>query len=132
MQRYPSAAGQMLVALDWYLGPTYEIAILGGAFDLDTMDAIKNLRERYIPNRLVAFRSEPTRPAATEAARGNEAERGIRSAALDPLFAGKKTLESAPTVYICENFACQAPLNGVGDATAAWDRLSTVHMTAPP
>ena len=125
MQRYPSAAGQMLIALDWHLGPTYEIAILGGSFDVGTMDAITQLRQLYIPNKLVAFRSEPTRPAATEAAVGNEAQRGIRSAALDPLFAGKEALEPSPTVYLCENFACQAPVSGVGDAMAAWERLGS-------
>ncbi len=124
MQRYPAAAGQMLIALDWYLGPTYEIAILGGAFDVDTMDAMKNLRERYIPNKLVAFRSEPTRPAATETATTNEAQRGLRSAALDPLFTGKETLNPSPTVYVCENFACQAPVTGVAEVIAAWERLA--------
>jgi uncharacterized protein YyaL (SSP411 family) len=132
MQRYPSAAGQMLTALDWYLGPTYEIAILGGAFDVSTMDAITNLRQRYIPNKLLAFRSEPTRPAATETAVDNEAQRGVRSAALDPLFSGKETLDPPPTVYICENFACQAPVNAVAAALAAWDRLSATETGRAP
>jgi uncharacterized protein YyaL (SSP411 family) len=129
MQRYPTAAGQMLIALDWHLGPAYEIAILGGAFDVSTMDAIANLRQRYVPNKLLAFRSEPTRPAATENAANNEAQRGIHSPALDPLFAGKKTLEPTPTVYVCENFACQAPVTGVEGAVATWDRLT---VPSPP
>jgi uncharacterized protein len=126
MQRYPTAMGQMLIALDWHLGPVYEIAIRGGAFDVGTMDAITNLRRRFIPNKLLAFRSEPTRPAATETATSNEAQRGIRSGALDPLFDGKKALPGAPglpTVYICENFACQEPVTGVANAIAAWERL---------
>ena len=101
------------------------IAVLGGAFDVGTMDALNNLRQRYIPNKLLAYRSEPTRPGATETAAGNEAQRGIRSAALDPLFAGKETLDPPPTVYICEEFACQAPVAGVGDAIAAWERLAS-------
>ncbi|MEX2137942.1 MAG: thioredoxin domain-containing protein [Pirellulales bacterium] len=125
MQRYPTAAGQMLIALDWHLGPTHEIAILGGAFDVDTMDAVARLRERFIPNKLIAFRSEPTRPATTETATSNEAQRAIRSAALDPLFSGKKALQPPPTVYLCENFACQAPGTGVAEAISVWDRLSS-------
>jgi uncharacterized protein YyaL (SSP411 family) len=114
MQRYPSAAGQMLIALDWYLGPTYEIAILGGAGEANTTRAIAELRKRFIPNKLVAFR-----PASV----GSVPQGEHRSEALDGLFAGKESLDPPPTVYICENFACQAPIAGVADVLAAWQRL---------
>jgi len=125
MQRYPSAAGQMLLAVDFFVGPTYEIAIVGGVFDVSTMEVLHALRQRYIPNKLLALRTEPTRPAATEAAVDNEAQRGVRSAAIDGLFAGKEALKPSPTVYVCENFACQAPVNGLENALAVWDRLAS-------
>jgi uncharacterized protein YyaL (SSP411 family) len=126
MHRHPMAAAQMLIALDWFLGPTHEIAILGGAFDVATMQAIAELRQRYIPNKVVAFRSEPTRPPASEVADSNEVIRHIRSAALDALFAGKEALDQPPTVYVCENFACQAPVTGADKALTTWDRLEHV------
>jgi uncharacterized protein YyaL (SSP411 family) len=126
LHRHPMAAGQMLIALDWFLGPTYEIAILGGAFDVATMQALAELRQRYIPNKVVAFRSEPTRPPAGEAADSNEIIRHIRSSALDALFAGKEANEQPPTVYVCEDFACQAPVTGVEKALTTWNRLEHV------
>jgi uncharacterized protein YyaL (SSP411 family) len=125
MQRYPTAAGQMLIALDWLLGPTYEIAILAEDKDKRTTQAICRLRERYIPNKLVAFRHKSAHTAVQIA---DNDQRGARSLALDPLFAGKDSIPGAraPTVYVCESFTCQAPVAGIDDALAAWERLAVV------
>jgi uncharacterized protein YyaL (SSP411 family) len=110
MQRYPTAAGQMLVALDWYLGPTYEIAVLGDASQISTRQAIDELSRRYIPNKLLALRSHGALPAN-------------QSPALDALFANKDA-PAQPTVYLCQNFTCEAPIAGIDDVLAAWDRLT--------
>jgi uncharacterized protein YyaL (SSP411 family) len=108
MERFPSAAGQMLAALDFHLGPTPEIVILGGD-DPDTAAALAELRHRFIPNKIVASR------------RSSEESRA--SSALSPLFAGKTPQQPPPTVFVCENFACQAPVNGKLAAIEAWQRL---------
>jgi uncharacterized protein YyaL (SSP411 family) len=130
MQRYPSAAGQMLIALDWHLGPTYEIAILGQSHDDQTKQVIDDLQKRYLPNKLVAFRAEPTARAPANSGRGEEPPGGARSAALDPLFAGKVTVGAAgPVAYICQDFACQAPLVGAEQISAEWKRLTTAPQT---
>ena len=101
MERFPSAAGQMLAALDFHLGPTPEIVILGSDHtasdsdsDSDTAAALADLRHRFIPNKVVAGRTSltPSKPS--------------------------------PTVFICENFTCQAPLTGRPAAIEAWERLS--------
>jgi uncharacterized protein YyaL (SSP411 family) len=81
MARVPSAFGWALCALDLHLSPSRELAILGGA---DTELARAALRG-FDPNAVVAFG-----PADDV-----------------PLLAGK-TL--APAVYVCERFACQAPV----------------------
>jgi uncharacterized protein YyaL (SSP411 family) len=107
MQEYPTATGQMLVALDLWLGPTREIAILGDATASDTQHVLADLRRRYVPRKLVAFRF-----------RSNGAH---RSAHLEPLFAGKSTSSGEPVAYLCENFACQAPRVGRAEILAAWD-----------
>src|SRR4029077_4902394 len=49
MERFPSAAGQMLAALDFHLGPTPEIVILGGE-DSPTPPVLAGLRHRFRPN----------------------------------------------------------------------------------
>jgi uncharacterized protein len=108
MERFPSAAGQMLAALDFHLGPTPEIVILGGD-DPETSGTIADLRHRFIPNKVVACR-RPTDDSSAESP-------------LSPLFTGKTPLSPPPTVFICENFACQAPVSGTQAATEAWSQL---------
>jgi hypothetical protein len=105
MERFPTAASQMLLALDMYLGPTPEIAILGNPADADTQAILADLRHRFVPNKVVAMRS----PDAKE-----------KASALDPLFAGK-TASILPTVFICENFTCGAPLIGKEAVMNAWN-----------
>ena len=110
MRQAPRAAGQMLSALDVYLGPTPEIVIVGDPHHSDTAAALVALAHRYIPNRVVACRKP------------DKINQG--SPALADLFAGKRLDGAEPAVFICERFACQAPQNGLSDALAAWDRLA--------
>jgi uncharacterized protein YyaL (SSP411 family) len=110
MQKYPAAAGQMLLAVDLHVGPTYEIAILGNPKEQPVQRALANLRQRYFPNCVVAMRSE-----------------GPGGEALDPLFQGREARSPSPTVYVCENFACQAPANGVEQVIALWEKLAPLR-----
>ena len=111
MQRAALAAAQSLVALDMYLGPTAEIAVVGNVADSDTDRLLHELRRRFVPNCVIACRD----PSVTIR----------RSSHLDPLFAGKeRTASASPTVYVCENFACQAPVAGESETLSLWDRLA--------
>jgi hypothetical protein len=114
MERFPTAASQMLLALDFFLGPTPEIVILADPADADTQAIIADLRHRFVPNKVVAMR----RPAAAEPASGEN------SSPLDPIFAGK-TASVLPTAFICENFTCGAPAAGMQAVLEAWPRLSS-------
>ena len=96
MASSPMAAGQMLMALDFQLGPTREIAIVGDPTADDTRRVLRLLRAKFEPNRVVALKTED----------GAAAEKVV------PLLAGN-TWQGAVTTYVCENFACQAPLIGV-------------------
>ena len=57
MERYPTAAGQMLLAVDLFVGPTYEIAVLGNLEDEATKQILADLRRRndvevlYLPGK---------------------------------------------------------------------------------
>ena len=109
MERHPNATGQMLCALDMYLGPTPEIVILGDVSQPETADTLANLRRRFVPNKVVACR-----------AGANTAE---ASPALEPIFHGKQVDGAGPTVFICQDFACQSPAVGKQEALAAWNDL---------
>ena len=109
MQQSPTAAGQMLLALDMYLGPTPEIVILADPQASATQQILADLRRRFLPNKIVALRT----PNATQC-----------EPVLEPMFAGKQMLAGEPTVFICQNFACQAPVTGIAAARQAFDQLS--------
>ncbi|MBW3596246.1 MAG: thioredoxin domain-containing protein [Planctomycetes bacterium] len=109
MERSPTAAGQMLIALDMHLGPFHEIVILGDREQPDTRKVLDALCRSYIPNRVVAQRNS------------DEEEHG--SAAVEPIFIGKTLEPPEPTVYICQRFACQTPVRGRESALARWKAM---------
>ena len=107
IERAPQAAGQMLQALDLFNGPTPEIVIVGNVQHADTAAAVASLRKHFLPNKVVACREEPT-----------------SSGPLAPLFEGKASQGEEPAVYVCQDFACQAPVFGRAAAIEAWERLA--------
>jgi uncharacterized protein YyaL (SSP411 family) len=116
MEHAPRAAGQMLLALDLFLGPTKQIVVLGDRASPDTAAVLSALARRFVPNKVVACRAPSGGGAAHDTAR--------RSAALDPLFAGKQLAGPEPAVFVCEQFACQAPVFGRDAALAAVEALA--------
>jgi uncharacterized protein YyaL (SSP411 family) len=96
MAEYPAAAGQMLIALDCYLGPTQEIAVIGKSGDPETLRALAAVRRAFRPNQVVAFH-DPASGAPPD---------------FIPLLKDKREVDGKVTVHICENLACKAPLVG--------------------
>ena len=82
--RAPSAFGWALCALDLYLSPPRELAIVGGP---DT-DLARAALRGFDPNAVVAFGPGE----------------GV------PLLEGKTLVDGKPAVYVCERFACRAPV----------------------
>ena len=82
--RVPSAFGWALCALDLYLSPPRELAIIGSPHD----EVARAALARFDPNAVVAF--GPSEDV--------------------PLLAGKTRVDGKPTLYVCERFACQAPV----------------------
>jgi uncharacterized protein YyaL (SSP411 family) len=103
LEKHPSAAGQMLIALDYYLGPTPELVLTGSSPQV--AQAAAGLRRRFLPNRVIAGRP----------GQGH-------SSSLDGAFEGK-TADIQPALYVCRNFTCQAPAMGEQAIAAAADAL---------
>jgi hypothetical protein len=99
MERMPTAAGQLLIALDMWLGPLQELVLVGGSEEAESRSLLRAIQRSYIPNRVLAYRDAQADPAG-------------RSRHLDPLFAGRTAIDRQPTLYICQNFTCQAPVVG--------------------
>jgi uncharacterized protein len=113
MAEHPAAAGQMLIALDFYLGPVQEIAIIGKASDPDTRFAIGVIRMAFRPNSVLAFH-DPSSGSAPD---------------FIPLLKDKPVVNGKVTVYVCENFACKAPLVGAAEVEAFFGERRGVSPT---
>ncbi|HVA48105.1 MAG TPA: thioredoxin domain-containing protein [Pirellulales bacterium] len=100
LEKHASAAGQLLIALDFYLGPAPELALVGAS--PETAEVAADLRRRYVPNKVIAGR-----PGTGHSRR------------LDSLFEGKTAVDGQPALYVCENFTCQAPVVGKPAIAAA-------------
>jgi uncharacterized protein YyaL (SSP411 family) len=73
----------MLAGLDFHIGPSKEIAIVGPSEPL-----VAILRQHYIPRSVVA------------AGAGNQI----------PLLRDRPLIDGKATAYICENYTCQQPV----------------------
>jgi uncharacterized protein YyaL (SSP411 family) len=105
LEKAPSAAGQSLIALDFLLATPTEFAVFGG--DEGIRGALETIYSRFIPSKVVA-------PAvSTEAAR------------LTPLLEGRSAVDRRATTYLCEHFACQAPVVGLEALQKALDERSS-------
>ena len=109
MDKAPAATGQMLVALDFLLGPTNEIVLLGNVDESDTSNVLADLRHRFLPNQVVACRSTA------------EVQGGSKM--LDAIFRGKNPQAESPSVYLCRDFTCETPVTGKDAILAAWKHL---------
>ena len=107
MQKAPGATGQMLIAVDLQLGPTYEMVLAGNLAEAASQQALKELYERFLPNKVLVMA---------------DAE-GTAAGAVKDLVLGKSMLGGAPTLYVCEGFTCQAPAQGLEEITHSLDEL---------
>jgi uncharacterized protein len=93
IQRFPSAFGLALTALDFYLSSPLEIAIVGKASDPRLTELHWELWRTYLPNRVIGLCVAEYDRAAT----------------LVPLFQGRNALQTQPTAYVCQDHTCRAP-----------------------
>jgi len=91
LAQYPSGFGRLLEAIDFYLGPSKEIAVVGESKDAHQF--ISAYRKRYLPRTVIA---------AGEAGRVG-------------LLLNRPAIDGKATAYVCENMTCQRPVTGVAE-----------------
>jgi uncharacterized protein YyaL (SSP411 family) len=94
----PTGFGHALCALDLYLGPSKEVAIIGDPAAADTSElAAAVTSASYRPNVVLSV-----------AAPGDE-----RAALSVPLLREREARDGRATAYVCERFACKLPVTDV-------------------
>lgn len=91
--RYPTAFAQWLVAADFAVGPTREVAIIGDPGDSTTQGLLKTLWKTYRPRLVTAVSVYPP-------ADGSPA-----------LLADRPLINNQATAYVCQGFVCLQPVN---------------------
>jgi uncharacterized protein len=92
LERAPTAFGHMLCALDLHFSTPREVAVVGESEEL------RGALEGYRPNSVFALSDAPTDAV--------------------PLLAGRGLVDGRPAAYVCERFACQAPVTDAADLRA--------------
>ncbi len=92
----PTAHTQLLIALDFALGPSYEIVIAGDPKADGTRELLRALQGRFVPNRVVLLR-----PTA-----GDELSEIVEIA---PFLQGMEGFSNETTAYVCRNYQCDLP-----------------------
>ncbi len=99
--RYPRAFTKSLSVVDLLLSGPVELALIGSP-DEPGYEALRiEVNRRYLPNRILAHQ-HPDGP-------------GTRH----PLLIGKGLVNGRAALYLCRNFACQAPITDSAAVTAA-------------
>jgi uncharacterized protein YyaL (SSP411 family) len=100
----PSNFTQLMVALDFWVGPHREVVISGDPKGEDTRAMIRALMRRFVPNKVVLLRPD-----------GEEDRAIVRIA---PFAAEQTSLDGRATAYVCENYACKLPTTDVEEMLA--------------
>jgi uncharacterized protein YyaL (SSP411 family) len=93
--RHPLAFGHLLAGADFYLAPVKEVAVVGP--EGEARELIRTVRSSFRPHLVLA---------------GGEAD-GV------PLLDGRTAVDGHAAAYVCQHFACQAPVTSPGDLARA-------------
>jgi uncharacterized protein YyaL (SSP411 family) len=97
--RHPQAFGHLLRAVDFYLSPIREVAIVGPEPGADEL--VRAVHGEYRPHLVLA-----------RAADGQGAD-GV------PLLEGREPVDGKAAAYVCEHFVCQTPVTTPEELAAA-------------
>ncbi|MHB8101480.1 MAG: thioredoxin domain-containing protein [Methanosarcina sp.] len=100
IQKIPSGYTQFLSALDFGLGPAYEVVIAGKHDSPDTEHMLEELWTYFIPNKVLVFRPEGKDPEITNLATYTKMQVPI---------------EGKATAYVCQNYECQLPTTEINE-----------------
>ncbi len=95
MKEHPLAAGRYLSALDFYLGPTKEVALAGDRESAEVQALLDAVYSRYEPHLILGF-ADAGRPELLERM---------------PFLQLRPAREGRATAYVCEHHACLPPVH---------------------
>lgn len=95
----PISHSFFLLAIQFALEPTKEIVIAGQPNHISTKEMIRVVQQAYLPDAVIALQPQGQEPNTMKF--------------MIPNVDGKAPVQDEATVYLCENYACQAPITAV-------------------
>ena len=99
VRRSPAAYTQLMVAIDFAVGPSYEVVVAGTPRAIDTENMLQAINQRFIPNKIVIFL--PTGPDLSKILQ------------IAPFARYQSTIDDKPTAYVCVNYSCKLPTTDI-------------------
>jgi uncharacterized protein YyaL (SSP411 family) len=95
VRQSPAGYTQLMLSVDFGVGPSYEVVIAGKAGAEDTKAMVRTLRTHFVPNKVVLFRP------------GQEESPDITRLAQYTKY--QTSIDGKATAYICLNYNCKLP-----------------------
>ncbi|MBF89456.1 MAG: thioredoxin domain-containing protein [Candidatus Marinimicrobia bacterium] len=95
----PTGYTQLLSAIDFGIGPSFEIVIVGDRNKNDTQTMLKYIQESFIPNKVLILK--PSDLQAKEVVR------------IAPFTETQVSISGMATVYVCQNYSCKTPTTDI-------------------
>lgn len=99
IKRSPSLHTQFMVAMDFWIGPSYEIVIIGNSRAKDTKEMLEALRKHFIPNKVVILKAAKSKSPEI-----------IRIAEFTKY---QTSIDGKATAYVCSDYKCKMPTTDV-------------------
>jgi uncharacterized protein YyaL (SSP411 family) len=112
LEQSPGYSSAMLTALNFWIGPTQEIVIVGDANAADTKQMLKLIRSKFLPNAVVLLHEQ------------DDANSDIYR--IVPFIKNQAVIEGKATAYVCENYVCKRPVNKIDDLDKMLSNISRV------
>ncbi len=99
VRRSPFGYTQLMLAVDFAVGPTYEVVIVGEPMASDTKEMLATIHGHFAPNKVVVLR--PTDQSSPEIDK------------VAPFIEGYTSIDGKATAYVCVDYMCELPTNDI-------------------
>jgi len=106
VEQSPTAYTQLLLAVDFGIGPSYEIVVVGDRHSEDTQMMLRRIQESFLPNKVVILK--PSDGQKREVVR------------IAPFTETQVAINGKATAYVCQNYACEAPTTDITEMMSSF------------
>ncbi len=101
VEQAPMAYTQLLSSLDFAIGPSYEVVVVGDPASPDTKEMLSAFRKKYSPNKVLIFKGTGDVSGVT---------------AIAEFTKGQSSIDGKATAYVCLDHVCNLPTTDLNKA----------------